>query len=157
MSWVPGEILTPDAPIICAKMENISRTIRKKIDYRGRTYCDDTLSRSCLEKFIILSTNPFIPVLPTFLMIVGVTTRTPRILKRKTWSYNVFAAHAIYLLRSYIPSQLLNDKRAYVITASYEPPVICIQFLELGKRHRGMLDRNQRAEEISGVGVGPER
>lgn len=149
--------MTLDAPIICAKMENISRTIRKKIGYRGRTYCDDTQSRSCLEKFIIPSTNPFIPILPTFLMIVGVTTRTPRILKRKARSYYVFAAHAIHQLRSYIPSQPLNDKRAYVTTASYEPPVICIQFLELGKRRRDMLDRNQRAEEISGVSVGPER
>lgn len=124
VSWDPGEILTPDAPIICAKMENISRTIGKKIDYRGRTYCDDTQSRSSLEKFIMPSTNPFIPVLPTFLMIVGVTTRTPRILMRKAWSYNVFAAHAIHQPRSYIPSQPLKDKRANVITASYETPVL---------------------------------
>lgn len=53
----PGEILTPHAPIKCAKMDNISRAIGKKIDYRETTYCDDTRSRSSLEKFIMSSTN----------------------------------------------------------------------------------------------------
>lgn len=42
------------------------------------------------------STNPFIPILPPYLMIAEVTTRTPRIPKREDWSYNVFAAHAIH-------------------------------------------------------------
>lgn len=64
----PGGILTPVAPIICAKMDDISRTIGKKIDYRETTYYDDTPSRSSLEKFIMPSTNPFISILPTFLM-----------------------------------------------------------------------------------------
>lgn len=55
-------------------------------------------------------------------MIVGGTITKPQILRRKARSYYIFAARAIHELRPYILSQPLNDKRAYVITASYQAP-----------------------------------
>lgn len=42
-------------------------------------------------------------------------------LRRAACYYGVFAARAIYQLRARIPAQVLNDKKAYAVTASYDP------------------------------------
>lgn len=74
-----------------------------------------------LAKFLMPSTNPSAPVLPTFLMIVGAPTTTTQVLKQKAWYGSDFAARAMHQVRSHIPLQPLNDKKAYVISASFEP------------------------------------
>lgn len=77
--------------------------------------------REDFAKFIEPSNNPSVPILPTFLMTVAAPPTGLKYLTRAAWYYGVFAARAIYQLRAHIPSQVLNDKRAYVVTAGYDP------------------------------------
>lgn len=77
--------------------------------------------REEMAGLIVPSNNTSAAILPTFLMTVAAPTTSSLCLKRAAWYYGVFAARAIHQLRSHIPSQVLNDKRAYVITAGYEP------------------------------------
>ncbi len=72
-----------------------------------------------LAKLIMPSTNPSVPILPTFLMTVAAPKTSPKCLMRAAWYYGAFAARAVHQLRCRIPSQALNDKKAYVITADY--------------------------------------
>lgn len=74
-----------------------------------------------LAKFLMPSTNLFAPIIPPFLMIEGAATTTSPILQRKAWYNSIFAASAMHQVRSHILLQPLNGKKAYVITASYEP------------------------------------
>lgn len=67
------------------------------------------------------SSNPSVPILPTFLMTVAAPTTNLLYLRRAAWYYGVFAARAMYQLRARIPAQVLNDRKAYVITAGYDP------------------------------------
>lgn len=77
--------------------------------------------REELAGLIMPSKNPSAAILPTFLMTVAGKEVAHTKLMRAAWYYGVLAARGVYQLRCRIPLQTLNDKRAYVITADYNP------------------------------------
>ena len=77
--------------------------------------------REDLAKFIMPSNNPSAAILPTFLMTVPASAMPMDYHMRAAWYYGVFAARGIHRLRCRIPLQELNNKRAYVLTATYDP------------------------------------
>ena len=82
--------------------------------------------REDLAKFIMPSNNPSAAILPTFLMSVSGSEVATIYHRRAAWYYGVFAARGIHRLRCRIPLQKLNNKRAYVLTAFYDPGSLCL-------------------------------
>ena len=75
--------------------------------------------REEVGKFIIPSNNPSAAILPTFLMAVAAPSTSMTYLGRAAWIYGALAARGVHHLRSNLPLQTMNNKKAYVLTADY--------------------------------------
>ena len=79
-----------------------------------------------LKTLIIPSANPSAAVLPTFLMSIAAPSTTPIELNRAASCYGAVAARGLHHLRCRIPQQTVNNKQAYVLTATFRAGILSL-------------------------------